>query len=67
MSSSAKRLKEIEAIQDQDVDYSEIPEADEGFWERVGLEMPQPKRGISAWIPTSSTGRNRRAGATRSG
>ena len=37
MSISAKRLKEIEAIQDKDIDYSEIPEADEGFWKRVEL------------------------------
>ncbi|MDE0528288.1 MAG: hypothetical protein OXH85_06325 [Truepera sp.] len=43
MSISAKRLKEIEAIQDKDIDYAEIPEADESFWQRVELQMPQPK------------------------
>ncbi|MCY4353248.1 MAG: hypothetical protein OXC09_00435 [Truepera sp.] len=46
MSISAKRLKEIEAIQDQEIDSAEIPEADESFWQRVELQMPQPKKGI---------------------
>ena len=52
MSISAKRLKEIEAIQDQDIDYSEIPEADESFWQRVELQMPQPKKGIYIRLDT---------------
>ena len=52
MSISAKRLKEIEAIQDQEIDYSEIPEADESFWQRVELQMPQPKKGIYIRLDT---------------
>ena len=52
MSISAKRPKEIEAIQDQDIDYSEIPEADESFWQRVELQMPQPKKGIYIRLDT---------------
>ena len=52
MSISAKRLKEIEVIQDQDIDYSEIPEADESFWQRVELQMPQPKKGIYIRLDT---------------
>ena len=52
MSISAKRLKEIEAIQDQDIDHSEIPEADESFWQRVELQMPQPKKGIYIRLDT---------------
>ena len=52
MSISAKRLKEIEAIQDKDIDYSEIPEADESFWQRVELQMPQPKKGIYIRLDT---------------
>ena len=52
MSISAKRLKEIEAIQDKDIDYSEIPEADESFWQRVELQMPQPKKGIYICLDT---------------
>ena len=43
---SPKRVREIEAIRDADIDYSEIPEADESFWRRAELQMPQPKKGI---------------------
>ena len=46
MSIAKKRLKEIEAIQDEDIDYSDIPEADESFWRRAELQMPRPKKGI---------------------
>ena len=46
MSISKKRLKELEAIKDEDIDYSDIPEADEDFWKRAELRMPQPKKGI---------------------
>ena len=46
MSISPKRLQEIEAIRDAEIDYSDIPEADEGFWKRAELQMPQPKKGI---------------------
>ena len=31
MTISKKRLKEIEAIQDEDIDYSDIPETDAAF------------------------------------
>lgn len=43
---SKKRLKEIESIQDKDIDYSDIPEASEDFWRRAEMRMPQPKKGI---------------------
>lgn len=43
---SKKRLKEIEAIPDSDIDYSDIPEAGADFWRRAELQMPQPKKGI---------------------
>lgn len=46
MSISKKRLTEIEAIRDEDIDYSDIPEADESFWRRAELQMPRPKKGI---------------------
>ncbi len=46
MSISTKRLREIEAIQDEDIDYSDIPEADASFWRRAELQMPQPKKGV---------------------
>ena len=46
MSISPKRLREIESIPDADIDYSDIPEADESFWRRAELQMPRSKKGI---------------------
>ena len=46
MSISPKRLREIESIADADIDYSDIPEADESFWRRAELQMPRSKKGI---------------------
>ena len=46
MSISKKRLKELEAIKDNDIDYSDIPELDENFWKGAELRMPQPKKGV---------------------
>jgi uncharacterized protein (DUF4415 family) len=46
MSISKERLKQIEAIKDEDIDYSDIPELDETFWQRAEPHMPQPKKGV---------------------
>ena len=46
MSLSKDRLRTIEAIPEEDIDYSDIPEADASFWRRAELQMPQPKKGI---------------------
>ena len=46
MSISKQRLREIEAIKDEDIDYSDIPEAGEDFWQRAELQMPRPKKGV---------------------
>ena len=52
MSISTKRLQEIEAIQDEDLDYSDIPETDESFWRRAELQIPQPKKGVYVRLDT---------------
>ena len=52
MSISTKRLREIEATKDEDIDYSDIPEADESFWRRAELQMPQPKKGVYVRLDT---------------
>ena len=52
MSISKKRLKELEAIKDEDIDYSDIPELDESFWQRAKLQMPQPKKGVYVRLDT---------------
>jgi uncharacterized protein (DUF4415 family) len=46
MTISKKRLKEIEAIRDEDIDYSDIPETDTAFWADAELRMPEPKKGV---------------------
>ncbi|HEX9764447.1 MAG TPA: BrnA antitoxin family protein [Candidatus Acidoferrales bacterium] len=48
MNISNKRLKEIESIRDEDIDYSDIPEAGEDFWRRAELHLPRPKKGVYA-------------------
>ncbi len=42
MTISRKRKKEIEAIKDKDIDYSDIPETDAAFW--AGAELIEPDR-----------------------
>ena len=46
MSFSKKRLKEIEAIKDEEIDYSEIPEAGPEFWAKAKTLMPTPKKAV---------------------
>ena len=46
MTISQKRLKEIEAIRDEDIDYSDIPETDAAFWADAELRMPAGKEGV---------------------
>ena len=52
MSLLRDRLRTIEAIPDEDLDYSDIPEADANFWLRAELQMPQPKKGIYIRLDT---------------
>ena len=52
MSLSRTRLRTIEAIPDEALDYSDIPEADANFWRRAELQMPQPKKGIYIRLDT---------------
>ena len=46
MTLSKKRLEEIKAIQDENIDYSDIPETDEDFWAEAEIKMPEPKKGV---------------------
>jgi len=47
MTISKKRLKEIKAIKDEDIDYSDIPELDERFWSNAKLIEPNTTELIS--------------------
>ena len=50
MTISAKRLKEIESIPDEDIDTTDIPELDEHFWKKAKLIKPTAKQAISLRI-----------------
>lgn len=51
MTISKKRLAEIAAIKDKDIDYSDIPELDEkNFWAKAELRMPGNKERITVRI-----------------
>ena len=71
MSLLRDRLRTIEAIPDEDIDYSDIPEADANFWLRAELQMPQPKKGIYirldtdvlTWLKSKGTGYQTRMNA----
>ncbi len=47
MSISPKRLEELKAIREEDIDTSDIPELDESFWEKAQVVMPESKKAIS--------------------
>jgi uncharacterized protein (DUF4415 family) len=46
MTISKERLEQIEVIPDKEIDYTDIAQTDEAFWEKAELRMPQPKKGI---------------------
>ena len=47
---SKKRLAEIEAIPDEAIDLSDIPQVDENFWAIAKVVLPSPKKSISIRI-----------------
>jgi uncharacterized protein (DUF4415 family) len=64
MNSSKKRLSEIAAIKESDIDYSDIPELDDTFWANAELKRPQSKDKITVridhdiveWLKSQGTG-----------
>ncbi len=64
MNSSKERLSEIAAIQESDIDYSDIPELNDTFWANAKLKMPQTKDKITVridhdiveWLKSQGTG-----------
>ena len=65
------KLKQIKAIKDENIDYSDIPETDADFWRRAELHMPEPKKGvyvrldadILAWLKSKGRGYQTRMNA----
>jgi uncharacterized protein (DUF4415 family) len=46
LSISKQRLKQLEAIKDEHIDYSDIPELDANFWKNAELRLPEAKKGV---------------------
>lgn len=46
LSVSKKRIKELESLKDDAIDYSDIPELDENFWQNAELRLPETKTGV---------------------
>lgn len=47
MSISRKRIKQLGAITDSDINYSDIPELTDDFWKRAEVVLPEKKKAIS--------------------
>ena len=46
-SSMKKKPKKSEEIEDKDIDYTDIPELDEEFWENAVIEYPKKKKPVT--------------------
>ncbi len=46
LSVSKKRLEQLKAIKEEDIDYSDIPELDEAFWKNAEVRLPETKTGV---------------------
>ena len=40
-------LKRLRKIKDEEIDYSDIPELDQAFFEKAVIVLPQPKASVS--------------------
>ena len=45
--SKEQRLKKIKSIKDKQIDYSDIPELDDKYWENAVIEYPEKKKPIT--------------------
>ncbi len=45
--SKEQRLKKINSIKDEQIDYSDITELDDKFWENAVIEYPEKKKPIT--------------------
>lgn len=53
MTISRKRKKEIEAIKDRDIDYSDIPETNAEFWAKADLIEPDTTQHVTLRVKKS--------------
>jgi len=45
--SREQRLKNLDEIKGKEIDYSDIPELDEAFWENAVIEHPEKKKPVT--------------------
>ena len=45
--SKNQRVKAIKNIKDKDINYSDIPELDDSFWDNAKIEYPENKKPIT--------------------
>jgi len=45
--SKEQRLKRLDTVKDENIDYSDIPELDDEFWENAVIEYPEKKKPIT--------------------
>ena len=45
--SREQRLKNLDKIKDKEIDYSDISELDEAFWENAVIEYPEKKKPVT--------------------
>lgn len=50
--SGEERINRIKNIQDKDIDYSDIPELDDDFWEHAEVKEPEPKKSVTLRLDT---------------
>jgi uncharacterized protein (DUF4415 family) len=62
--SKAQRMKKLEGIKDENIDYSDIPELDDTFWDNAVIEYPEKKKPVTlrldaevlAWFQSKGKG-----------
>jgi uncharacterized protein (DUF4415 family) len=45
-------LRRLDAMRDEDIDYSDIPELDEAFWKNAKLVVPPGKKQLTVRLDT---------------
>ena len=45
--SKAQRMKKIDGIKEENIDYSDIPELDDTFWDNAVIEYPEKKKPVT--------------------
>ena len=45
--SKAERMKKLNEINDEDIDYSDAPELDDSFWQDAVIEYPERKKPVT--------------------